>query len=67
MSISSIGGTTYSAPAQAVRSNPEAAEIRKSGPDNDGDSDDVKAAAPKAGPSVNMNGQKTGQVISVTA
>lgn len=67
MSISSVGDTTCSAPAQAVHSNPESAEIRKSGPDNDGDGDDMKAAVPKAGPSINMKGQKTGQLISVTA
>ncbi len=65
MSINSIGSTRPSAPAAAVRRTPEAAEIRKAGPDNDGDADDVKAALPK--PSVNLNGQITGQRINVKA
>lgn len=36
--------------------------------ENDGDRDDMKAAAPKpAGPTVNMNGQMVGGKINVTA
>ena len=65
MSIGSVSGTTGSAPVQRM---PESMEANKAGRDHDGDADD-RAAAPvwSAKPSANLQGQQTGQVISVTA
>jgi hypothetical protein len=66
MSISSVGSSTGNAPIQQA---PEAAEVKKVGGDNDGDSDDrgAKAAQAPLAPSVNTSGQKIGQVINVRA
>lgn len=68
MNVSSVG-SPYAAPqTQAAQRRPEAAEV-KGGRDNDGDSDDggVKAAKAAPAPTVNMNGQKIGGTINITA
>jgi hypothetical protein len=67
MNVGSVS-STYSPNAQAVQKQPEAAEVQKAGGDNDGDSDGGGAKAIQApAPTVNMNGQKIGQVINVSA
>jgi hypothetical protein len=67
MNVGSVG-STYSPNAQALQRQPEAAEVQKAGRDNDGDSDDGGSKAVQApAPTVNLNGQKLGQVINVTA
>lgn len=65
MNISSIGSTALPSALGTVQKQPESAEMQKVGRDNDGDSDDTSAAP--AAPTVNMTGQKIGQIISVTA
>ena len=69
MNVSSVGSTFSTLQTQALQRTPEAAEVQKAGPDHDGDADDggAKAAQPPAAPTVNMNGQRTGQVIHVVA
>jgi len=69
MNISSVGSSYSSLSTPASQRTPEAAELQKGGRDNDGDSDDGGAKAVKAAPSptVNINGQKIGQVINVSA
>jgi len=69
MNVSSVGSTYGSLQSQAVQRTPEAAEVKKAGPDNDGDSDDsgTKAAQAAPAPTVNLNGQKIGQILSVSA
>ena len=67
MNVGSVSSTTGPA-ADAVKKQPEAADVRKGGRDNDGDSDDGGAKAVQTpAPVVNMNGQKIGQIISVSA
>lgn len=54
---------------QALPRNSESAEVKKAGPDHDGDADDgggAKAVKPPTA-STNLNGQTTGQVINVRA
>jgi hypothetical protein len=70
MNVSSVGNAFSNLQTQAIQRTPEAAEVKQAGPDNDGDADDggsAKAAKPAAAPSVNMNGQKIGQLIHVSA
>lgn len=70
MSISAVGGGTYgNLQTPAVQRTPEAAEVNKAGRDNDGDSDDGGARVTGAAlaPTVNLNGQKLGQFINVSA
>jgi hypothetical protein len=70
MNVSSVSNTYVSTSTQALQRTPEAAEVKKAGSDNDGDADDgggIKAVKPPAAPTVNMNSQKIGQVINVTA
>ena len=60
--------SAYSPNAQAIQRQPEAAEVQKAGRDNDGDSDDGGSKAVQApAPTVNLGGQKIGQVINVSA
>jgi len=68
MDVGSVSSTYGSSQAQALQRTQEAAEVKKGGRDNDGDSDDggVKAASAPL-PTVNTSGQKIGQVINVTA
>ena len=66
MNISSIGSTALPA-LSTVKQQPESAETQKVGRDNDGDTDDASAAPAPPGPTVNMSGQKVGQIISVAA
>ena len=63
MSFSSVSS------ANAAPRSPEASEVRKAGPDHDGDSDDHGAKAVNAppAPTVSATGQKLGQVINATA
>lgn len=65
MNVSSVGSSTQN---QAVQRTPEAAEV-KGVRDNDGDSDDSGAKAVQAtqAPTVNLSGQKIGQIINVSA
>lgn len=66
MNVSATSGASSAYPVQAAQRSGEAAEAKRAGPDHDGDADDVaKAAASK--PSVNINGQKLGQVVNLTA
>jgi hypothetical protein len=60
MSVGSISS------ASVAPVNPEASEVQKAGPDHDGDADDRGAKAVQAppAPTVNVRGQKIGQVIS---
>lgn len=70
MGISAVGGSSYSnLQTQAVQRTPEAAEVKKAGGDNDGDSDDGGSRAATASPAstVNLSGQKIGQLLNVTA
>ena len=70
MNISTVGGSSYSnLQTQAVQRSPEAAEVKKAGGDNDGDSDDggIKTAQAAPAPTVNLSGQKIGQFINVAA
>lgn len=69
MNVGSVASTYTSLQPQAVQRTPEAAEVQKAGRDNDGDSDDGGAKAVKAAPAptVNLNGEKLGQVINITA
>jgi len=66
MSVSSISSNAM----QGALRTPEAAEVKKAGPDHDGDADDhggAKAAGSAAGPTVNTQGQTVGQKINVKA
>jgi len=68
MNVSAVSNTNVS--TQALQRNSEAAEVKKAGPDHDGDADDggvAKAAKPSTAPTVNSNGQTIGRVISVKA
>lgn len=68
MSIGSVGGTSNAAYAQAVQRQPEAAEVKRPGPDGDGDKDDgASKVQPDPAPSVNASGQVVGQIINTTA
>jgi hypothetical protein len=69
MTVGSVARTTSSLQSQAVQNTPEAAEVKKAGRDNDGDSDDggVKAVKAAPAPTVNLDGQKVGQLINVSA
>jgi hypothetical protein len=61
-------GSAVSPNTQALQRQPEAAEVQKAGRDNDGDTDDGGSkAVQKPAPTVNLNGQKLGQVINVAA
>ena len=68
MNVSSVT-TSYAPQTQVAQRTPESAEVSKGGRDNDGDSDDggVKAAKAAPAPTVNMNGQKIGGTINITA
>jgi hypothetical protein len=66
MHVSSIGATALPALGTGAKQL-ESAETQKIGRDNDGDADDASAAPAPVGPTVNMSGQKVGQIISVTA
>jgi hypothetical protein len=67
MNVGSVS-STYSPNAQATQKQPEAAEVRKAGRDNDGDSDDGAAKIVQSpAPTVNTSGQKIGQIINVSA
>lgn len=66
MNVSSVS----SAVPQAISGTSEAGEVRKAGPDHDGDADDrgaAPAAAAASRPSVNSLGQMIGQHLSVKA
>jgi hypothetical protein len=69
MNISSVGNSYSSLQTQATQRSPEAAEVKKAGPDNDRDSDDggAKAAQAAPAPTVNLTGQKVGQIINTAA
>jgi len=63
MNVSSVGSSPST---QAVQ---QAAQVPKAGGDSDGDSDGTGAKAAQAAPppTVNLNGQKIGQIINVSA
>ncbi len=69
MNVSSVGNAYSQLQTQALQRQPEAAEVQKVGGDNDGDSDDRGGQAVQAPPkpSVNLNGQKIGQLINIAA
>jgi hypothetical protein len=68
MSIDSVGGASSAAYTQAAQRQPEATEVKKSGPDRDADKDDgASKVQPDPAPSVNASGQLVGQVINTTA
>ena len=68
MSIGSVGSASSATYTQAVQRQPEAAEAKKAGPDQDGDSDDAGNKVQSApAPTTNANGQIIGQHINVTA
>jgi hypothetical protein len=62
-------GAISNPPIQSPQKTPEASEVRKSGGDHDGDSDDrgAKAVQAPAAPAVNTSGQTIGQRINVAA
>ncbi|MCX7162041.1 MAG: hypothetical protein WCI19_01940 [Betaproteobacteria bacterium] len=65
--IGSISSGNSSTAAQATQRAPEAAEV-KGAPEKDGNADDGASKTVKApAPTVNMNGQKIGQLINVAA
>ena len=65
--VGSISSSYGNAATQATQRTPEAAEI-KGAPEHDGDSDDGASKTVKApAPTVNLNGQKIGQLINVAA
>lgn len=66
MSIDSVGGASSATYTQTVQRQPEAAEVKKSGPDGDKD-DGASKVQPDPAPSVNASGQLVGQVINTTA
>ena len=68
MSVGSIGSSYGNVQTQSTQPKAEAAEVQQGGGDHDGDSDDNGAKAvssPK--PTVNIDGQKLGQVINAVA
>ena len=69
MSIGSVSSSSNTAATQTLQRKAEAAEVKKTGPDNDGDADDggAKKVQASPAPSVNTSGQKVGQVINVSA
>lgn len=69
MNIGSVVGSYSQLQSQAIQRKPEAAEVRQGSSDKDGDSDDAAAnAVPAADAStVNMSGQKIGQLVNITA
>jgi hypothetical protein len=68
MNVSSVGSSQSIPQTQAVQRTPETTEV-KGARDNDGDSDDGGAKAVKAAPAptVNLSGQKIGQIINDSA
>ena len=65
MDVSAIGSSLL---AQSAHRLPEAVEVKTAGGDNDGDSADRSANTVKdPAPATNLNGQKLGQTINVTA
>ena len=69
MDVNAVSSDVSSLLAQSAQKTPEAVEVRKTGGDNDGNSDDrgAKAAQAALAPSVNSSGQKTGQIVNVSA
>ena len=69
MDTTAVGSSASNLLAQSAQSPPEAAEVKKSGADNNGASNDrgVEALKSATAPSVNTSGQKTGQIVNVTA
>jgi hypothetical protein len=69
MDVGSVGTAYNSVTTQANQRTPESTEIQNAGKDNDGDADDggAKSVQTTPAPTVNMSGQKLGQVINVTA
>jgi len=68
MNVNSVGNAYIPIQTQAAQRSPEAGEVPGAGGDNDGDADDRGAKAVQAPqPTVNLNGQKVGQLINVTA
>lgn len=68
MNIGSIGGSAHAYAMQAGSRLPESAEPQKAGPDHDGDADDgASRVQASASSTVNMSGQKLGQLIHVSA
>ncbi len=67
MNVGSVGSAN-SPGAQALKPQSEASEVQKGGRDGDGDSDDGSSKPVQApAPTVNMNGQKIGQIINASA
>ncbi|MGP1676506.1 MAG: hypothetical protein ACTS8S_01975 [Giesbergeria sp.] len=70
MDVNSVSNTFITATTLGPQRAPEAAEGRKTGPDRDGDADDVggiNATTSSAAANVNLNGQKIGLAIDVKA
>jgi hypothetical protein len=67
MNVSSTGAAARSYPTQSTQRSQEAGEVKKAGPDHDGDADDGGAQAMAAKPSTNLNGQALGQIVNVRA
>jgi hypothetical protein len=69
MNVGSVSTTYGNSSSQAMQRIPESAEVTKAGGDNDGDADDGGAKAVQAAPAptVNLSGQRIGQLINVTA
>ena len=68
MSVSAIGASGTAAMA-AMQKQTSSAPIQPAGPErkSDGDKDDGATAVKSPSPSVNLNGQKVGNTINVTA
>jgi len=68
MSVSAIGSSGIAAMA-AMQKQTTSAAIQPAGRErgNDGDKDDGATAVKSPSPSVNLNGQKVGNTINVTA
>jgi hypothetical protein len=66
MNVGSVG-STVSPNVQAVQQQAASAQTQRTGRDNDGDSDKGAEAVQAPVPTVNLGGQKLGQIVNVTA
>jgi hypothetical protein len=64
-----VGSTSATPPPPVTQATAESREVKKSGPDNDGDADDGGSKSVQSAPqtSVNLQGQTLGQLINTSA
>jgi hypothetical protein len=66
MSVGAVGSNSSPA-VQPARQPATTAPAQAAGRDNDGDTDKDAQTVQPSTPSVNLNGQKVGQIVNVTA